>query len=155
MWEPFQRYRALDPEARKIFRRAAVLLPLVGASLRLRGYKRTQERLQARWECRNQALPQSASSKDIVEKTCRMVRAAVRYGIPGASCLEASLTLWYLLRLQGISASMRIGVRKHANLFEAHAWVEHEGAALNQVEEVHRHFAPFDSTFHGPPKEEP
>lgn len=84
-----------------------------------------------------------------------MVRAAVRYGIPGASCLEASLTLWYLLRLQGISASMRIGVRKHANLFEAHAWVEHEGAALNQVEEVHRHFAPFDSTFHGPPKEEP
>jgi hypothetical protein len=155
MWEPFQRYKALDPEARKIFRLAAVLLPLVGASLRLRGYKKTQEWLQARWERRNPALPQSASSREIVEKSCRMVRAAVHYGIPGASCLEASLTLWYLLRLQGISASVRIGVRKHTNLFEAHAWVEHEGAALNQLEEGHRHFAPFDSTFHGPPKEEP
>jgi hypothetical protein len=155
MWEPFQRYKALDPEARKMFRRAAILLPLVGASLRLRGYKRTQEWLQARRERRNPALPQSASSREIVEKTCRMVRAAVHYGIPGASCLEASLTLWYLLRLQGISASVRIGVRKHTNLFEAHAWVEHEGAALNQSEEGHRHFAPFHSTFHGPPKEEP
>ena len=155
MWEPFQRYKALGPEARKIFRRAAVLLPLVGASLRLRGYKKTQEWLRARWERRNQALPQFASSKDIVEKTCRMVRAAVHYGIPGVSCLETSLTLWYLLRLQGISASVRIGVRKDTNRFEAHAWVEYEGAALNQLEGVHRHFAPFHSTFHGPPKEEP
>lgn len=155
MWEPFQRYKALDPEARKMFRRAAVLLPLVGASLRLRGYGRTQAWLQARWKRRKQPLPQTANSRDIVENTCRMVRAAVHYGIPGASCLEASLTLWYLLRLQGIPASVRIGVRKRADLFEAHAWVEHEGAALNQLEEGHRHFAPFDSTFHGPPKEEP
>lgn len=155
MWEPFQRYKALDPEARKILRLAAVLLPLVGASLRLRGYRKTQEWLQARWERRNPALRQSASSKDIVEKTCSMVRAAVHYGIPGVSCLETSLTLWYLLRLQGISASVRIGVRKDTNRFEAHAWVEHEGTALNQLEEVHRHFAPFHSTFHGPPEEEP
>ncbi len=137
-----------------MFWRAAVLLPLVGASLRLRGYKKTQEWLQARCVRRNPAMPQTASSKNIVEKTCRMVRAAVRHGLPGASCLEESLTLWYLLRLQGIPANLRIGVRKHANLFEAHAWVEHEGAALNQVQEVHRHFAPFDSEFRVPPKEQ-
>jgi hypothetical protein len=138
-----------------MLRRAAVLLPLIGVSLRLRGYGRTQEWLQARWERRCPSLPQAAGSKDTVEKTCRMVRAAVRHGMPGASCLEASLTLWYLLRLQGIPANLRIGVRKHANLFEAHAWVEHEGAALNQVEEVHRHFAPFDSKFLVPPNEQP
>lgn len=154
MWEPFRRYKALDSEARKMFRRAAILLPLVGVSLRLRGYKKTQEWLQARLVRRNPALAQATSSKDIVEKTCRMVRAAVHYGMPGASCLEASLALWYLLRLQGISASVRIGVRKHTNLFEAHAWVEHEGAALNQLEEVHRHFAPFDSKFHVPPNDQ-
>jgi hypothetical protein len=83
-----------------MFQRAAVLLPLMGVSLRLRGYGRTQAWLQARWERRKQPLPQTANSKDIVEKTCRMVRAAVHHGMPGASCLEASLTLWYLLRLQ-------------------------------------------------------
>jgi hypothetical protein len=138
-----------------MFRRAAILLPLVGVSLRLRGYKKTQEWLQARLVRRNPALAHTTSSKDIVEKTCRMVRAAVHYGMPGASCLEASLALWYLLRLQGISASVRIGVRKHTNLFEAHAWVEHEGAALNQLEEVHRHFAPFDGKFHVPPNDQP
>jgi len=138
-----------------MFRRAAVLLPLVGISLRLRGYGWTQEWLQARWERRNHPLPQTTSSKEIVEKTCRMVRAAAHHGMPGASCLEVSLTLWYLLRLQGISASLRIGVRKRTALFEAHAWVEHDGAALNQPEEAHRHFAPFDNEFPAPPKEQP
>jgi len=138
-----------------MFRRAAVLLPLVGMSLRLRGYGRTQAWLQARWERRRAALPPAADRKDIVERTCRTVRAAVHYGLPGASCLEASLTLWYLLRLQGIPANLRIGVRKHADLFEAHAWVEHEGAALNQVEETHRHFAPFDSKSYVSPNDQP
>jgi len=138
-----------------MFWSAIVLLPLVGASLRLRGYKRTHEWLQARRARRSLSLPQTASSTNIVETTCRMVRAAVRHGLPGASCLDESLTLWHLLRLQGISATMRIGVRKQADPFEAHAWVEYEGTALNQPEEAHRHIFPFDREFHEPPKEQP
>jgi len=138
-----------------MFRRAAVLLPLVGLSLRLRGYGRTQAWLQARWERRSPASPQIGKGKEIVENTCRVVRAAVRHGMPRATCLEASLTLWYLLRLQGIPANLRIGVRKQANFIEAHAWVEHEDAALNQLVEAHRHFAPFDSKFLVPPNDQP
>ena len=153
MLELLQRYRALDSEARKAFWRAAVLLPLIRVSLRLRGYKRTQEWLQPFGERRGLASPQSARNKDIVEKTCRMVRAAVRYAMPGASCLEASLALWHLLLLQGISASLRIGVRKNSDIFEAHAWVEHQGTALNQLEQAHRHYAPFDSEMAIEPKE--
>src|SRR5271165_3595507 len=145
MWEPFQRYKALDSEARKLFRRAAVLLPFVGVSLRLRGYRKTQEWLQVRLERGRAVLPMPATSKVIVEKTCRMVRAAVHYAMPRAGCLEESLTLWYLLALQGISASVRIGVPKQTDHFEAHAWVEHEGVALNQPEEVHHHYVPFYS----------
>lgn len=155
MWESFQRYRALDSEARKLFRRAAVLLPLVKVSLRLRGFGKTQEWLRVRLERGHPAQSTSASSKVIVEKTCRMVRAAVHYAMPRARCLEESLTLWYLLRVQGISASVRIGVPKQTEPFEAHAWVEHEGVALNQFEEVRDHYVPFDSQFPGPPKEEP
>lgn len=155
MWESFQRYRALDSEARKLFRRAAVLLPVVKDSLRLRGFGKTQEWLRVRLERGNAAQSTSVSSKVAVEKTCRMVRAAVHYAMPRARCLEESLTLWYLLSVQGISASLKIGIPKQTEPFEAHAWVEYEGVALDQLEEVRDHYVPFDSEFPGPPEEEP
>ena len=83
-----------------------------------------------------------------------MVRAAARYGFVRATCLEESLTLWHLLRKQGHGAKLRIGVRKRAQKFEAHAWVEHDGTALNQAEQMHRHYAAFESEFVGEGSEE-
>jgi transglutaminase superfamily protein len=73
-----------------------------------------------------------------------MVRAAQRYSIARYTCLEESLTLWHLLQEQGIAARMRIGVRKENGKFEAHAWVECGGEALNQDEAMHRHYAAFE-----------
>jgi hypothetical protein len=73
-----------------------------------------------------------------------MVRAALRYSIARYTCLEESLTLWYLLRERGIAARVRIGVRKENGKFEAHAWVEYGGEALNQNDAMHRHYAAFD-----------
>lgn len=46
MWEPLRRFSALEPNARAIFLRAAVLLPLISLSLKLRGFRSTQARLQ-------------------------------------------------------------------------------------------------------------
>jgi hypothetical protein len=146
MWEPLKRYNALDAEARRIFWRAAVLLPVVRISLRRRGYKKTQEWLERRLEQRA-ASERAGEHKTSIERTCRMVRAAASYGIGISSCLEESLVLWYLLRTEGISACLRIGVRKEKGEFAAHAWVEHEGVALNQKEEMHRHYAAFEQEF--------
>jgi hypothetical protein len=147
MWKAFQRYRLLDPEARKLFRWAALLLPLVALSLRARGFKRTKEALERRLESSGSvALPDEPPS-ETVERTARMIRAAVRYGLARPTCLAESLGLWYLLRRQRVNAELRIGVRKVAQQFEAHAWVEFDGAALNQAEQQHRHYAAFDSAF--------
>jgi len=145
MWEQLQRYRALDSEARRTFRRAAALLPVMKASLRLRGFKKTRESLEKRERQESSPPAQSGAGLNQVLKTSRMVRAAAQYGFLRASCLEESLTLWYLLRKQGYAAKLRIGVRKAAEKFEAHAWVEHQGAPLNQTEELHRHYAAFES----------
>jgi hypothetical protein len=82
-----------------------------------------------------------------------MVRAAEHYGLTRCTCLEESLALWYLLGRQNISSRIRIGVRRQAGKFEAHAWVEYEGEALNQPEELHRHYAPFESEFDTLPAE--
>ncbi len=155
MWKAYQRYRALDPDARRLFRRAAMLLPLITVLLRLRGFGKTQKWLQVRLQKNQPTLPKYATSKEIVEKTCRMVRAAVHYSMTRAGCLEQSVALWYLLNSQGFSANVRIGVPKHSEPFEAHAWVEYEGEALNQLDEVPKHYVPFDRIFPGPPKEEP
>ena len=147
MWKQLQRYRALDSEARKTFRRAAMLLPVVKASLRLRGFKKTRESLE-KHQSRGSAEPSVSGGRlEAVLGISRMVRAATRYGFVRSSCLEESLTLWHLLRKQGYEAKLRIGVRKAAQKFEAHAWVEHNGVALNQAEQMHRHYAAFESEF--------
>jgi Transglutaminase-like superfamily len=153
MWTLFLRYRALDPEARKLYTRAVALLPLIALSLHLRGFKKTREALQER---RVPGLPVERTKEQrakAVEKTCRMVRAAAHYGMVRPTCLVESLALWHLLDGQSIAAQLRIGVRKLSRKFEAHAWVEVEGVALNQAQELHKHYAAFDSAFSDMPPE--
>lgn len=137
-----------------MFRRAVFLLPMVRARLRFTGYKKTQRWLQNRLH-RTEATSSATSAQSAVELTCRMVSAAERY-LPGqASCLEESLLLCHLLESQNIPSVVRIGVRKDGEKFEAHAWVEQDGIALNQHEERHRHYTPFESESRKPPVEEP
>jgi Transglutaminase-like superfamily len=144
MWEPLQRYSALSPEARKLFRRAVFLGALIGVSLRFRGYSKTRGWLQGKLDRHAIQYLETPEIPARLEMICRMVRAAEHYSFVRITCLEESLVLWYLLQSQGISASIRIGVRKPTGKFEAHAWVEREGVALNQIDEQHRHYRAFD-----------
>ena len=145
MWEAFQRFRALDSNARGLFGRAVTLFPWVQASLRLRGFKRTKASLQRKLPAESAATPNNLS--EIVQTVARMVKAGGRYGLMHANCLEESLVLWYLLRCEQIPAALRIGVRKSKENFEAHAWVEYEDAPLNQGEWTQPHYAAFESEF--------
>ena len=76
-----------------------------------------------------------------------MVRSAAHRTWGSPACLEQSLALWWLLGRQGIASSVRIGTRKTDQKFEAHAWVESGGAALNEAEEPHQHYAAFEEAF--------
>jgi len=82
-----------------------------------------------------------------------MVRAAVRHSLGHPTCLEESLGLWWLLGRRGISSELRIGVRKHNEKFEAHAWVEREGTAVNEPQGLHEHYAAFDAELLSVPPE--
>ncbi len=138
-----------------MFRRALFLLTLIRGMLRLRGYRKTQHWLQEKLRHPPISAPPATEIASILEMTCRMVRAAERYSPGQATCLEESLLLWYLLQSQNISTALRIGVRKQKDKFEAHAWVEKDGLALNQQEEQHRHYAPFDGDLQTPPEHQP
>lgn len=153
MWKAFQRYRALDPEACTLFHWATLLLPCVGLSLRVRGFKSTKAALERRLSAASERPLPNVPAVETVGRTARMVHAALRYGVVRSTCLAESLALWYLLRKQRVNAELRIGVRKTGQKFEAHAWVEFEGVALNQPEAQHRHYAAFDNAFSDLPRE--
>ena len=153
MWEKLRRFSALDPAAQSLFLRATFLLPFVSLSLRWHGFRATQSFLQKLLSL-TAAERDSSLAAERLALTAHLVNSADRYGLIHASCLAKSLTLWWLLERQGIASDLRIGVRKENRKFEAHAWVERDGAALNEPDEHHRHYAAFDAAFSSWPREE-
>ena len=154
MWERLRRFSALERPAQELFLRAVVLLPLVALSLRWRGFKTTQAALQRFLSKANPESDAVLAGKDVAV-TARMVNAADRHGLVHPSCLAKSLTLWWLLGRQGIPSHLRIGIRKEKEKFEAHAWVECDGTALNEPDEHHHHYSAFDGALSSLPPEEP
>src|SRR6266571_413831 len=152
MWERFRRFSGMELPAQELFLRAVVLLPLVALSLRWRGFRATQAALQ-RFLSKANPGPAAALLSKAAAVTAHMVNAADRHGLVHPSCLAKSLTLWWLLARQGISSHLRIGIRKEGEKFEAHAWVESDGIALNEPEEHHHHYAAFDAAFSKLPPE--
>jgi hypothetical protein len=153
MWERLRRFSALERPAQKLFLRALVLLPLVALSLRWRGFRATQAALQRFLSNPSQEPDGPVMSKDVAV-TAHMVNAADRHGLVHPSCLAKSMALWWLLGRQGIPSHLRIGIRKEKEKFEAHAWVERDGAALNEPDEHHHHYVAFDAALSALPPEE-
>ena len=153
MWERFRRFNALERPAQELFLRAVVLLPLVTLSLRWRGFGRTQASLKLILSNAHPEHEPGLVSRDAAV-TAHMVNAADRHGLVRPSCLAKSLTLWWLLGRQGIPSRLRIGIRKEKEKFEAHAWVERNGTALNEPDEPHHHYAAFDASLSALPPEE-
>jgi hypothetical protein len=132
-----------------MFFRAGVLLAVISLSLKIRGFRVTQQALQ-KFSVPSQTAKQLGEhlmDGERVKLAVRMVNAAARYGLGQASCLEKSLALWWLLQREGMTSSVRIGARKLSGRFEAHAWVERDGVALNEPVEGHQHYATFDAAF--------
>ena len=79
----------------------------------------------------------SLSSQFSIERLEWAVRTAGRR-LPGPTCLTQALALHHLLARAGYTSTVQIGVAKTADRgFEAHAWVEYEGATLlNSASEV-------------------
>lgn len=78
-----------------------------------------------------------ARSRRRAEGLSLAVRRAAEFGLFRPKCLAQSLALQSLLRREGIPGSqVRIGVRRDARGFAAHAWVELDGAPLGERAEV-------------------
>lgn len=119
-----------------------LLLPFIAGSLRLFGFRRVQAFL-AHWSAAGNPRRTALGARP-AEEVSWLVATAARLGPYRASCLPRALALWWLLRRQGNPVDLRIGVRTIAGQLMAHAWVEHEGVALDGDPDTARQFAPFE-----------
>jgi len=143
MTETWHRFWRLSGFERGVTLEAAAVLVATRVGLRLAGFRRWQAAVA--WLMPSEAAYNT--EQDVVNSAraiARMEQSAANHLFSRANCLEQSLALWWLLRRRGIAAELRIGARKDAGRFEAHAWVESSGIVLNDTSESHLHFVPFD-----------
>lgn len=137
----------LSRRSRGVALEAALALAVTWAGLRLVGFRRWKTllvRLAPPNPDGTRPLGQARIEK--AREIARVQEAVSRHLIFHVSCLEQSLVLWWLAARRGIPAELRIGARKQAGRFEAHAWVELGNLVLNHSGEAHPHFAPFDGS---------
>lgn len=130
----------LSGPERATFLTAVLLLPGVAVGTRLFGLKRCQTFLLNHSGASNKFAPQTQENQ--AKSTARLVRAAAMHGLRKGNCLQQSLCLWWLLNRQGIKTQLRIGMQQEQNQIKGHAWVEYEGAVLNDEPDVPNRYTP-------------
>lgn len=134
---------AVPPADRRLFARALLLLPWLKLGLALLGFNRLAaalKRLSAR------AAGERRPAAGELARYGRAVERAARHLPGGATCLERSLLLLWMLRRAGLSCELRVGVRRGEDgALLAHAWLEHEGQPVGDHPEVAESYAPFDA----------
>jgi hypothetical protein len=90
---------------------------------------------------RTESLPAAAETGLETVRAFEYAVAMAAALYPGrAKCLEQSLTLYYLLRRQGVNVKFIMGVQVYP--FGAHAWVEYRGEPVTDVAEHVSWFVP-------------
>jgi transglutaminase superfamily protein len=140
-WRTFSR---LTKAERLVALEAAFGLTSTWIALRTVGFRRWRKVLESLATRKKTNAPTTEVPMRKIANVVRMEEAAARNLFFDTNCLEQSLVLWWLLQKRGVEADLLIGARKDANRFEAHAWVEFAGAALNSTGEGHLHFVPFE-----------
>lgn len=120
--------------------RSALTILVLKFLLRTRGYGWTLQWIRRGIDSRKESTSVQPGDIGAAERAVAMAGALY----PGrALCLEQSLTLYLLLRRQGVPVKYRQGVQAYP--FQAHAWVEFQGEPVNDVPEHVRHFVPLSS----------
>ena len=121
---------------------ASLLMPVIWACLRVFGLPRTLA-----WAAALRRMgPVSGTHVLTPASLGRLVNIAARYGPMRAACLVRSLVLIRILSGRGVKGNLKIGVRKGlSSQLDAHAWVEYDGAPVNDCPNVATDFAVFDT----------
>ena len=82
------------------------------------------------------------NTQDVLERVCTAVNYACIWHPKHALCLQRAFVTTYLLRQRGVDARMVFGAQKIP--FQAHAWVEVNGCAVNERSDVQATYSVWD-----------
>jgi hypothetical protein len=82
------------------------------------------------------------NAQDAFERVCSAVNYACIWYPKQSLCLQRSFVTTYLLRRHGVDARMVLGAQKIP--FQAHAWVEVNGRAVNERSDVQATYSVWD-----------
>jgi Transglutaminase-like superfamily len=148
MMQRWRRFRRLSGFDRGIVLEAAAGLLISWLAVRLLGSRVCKSVFERPLAARN-SWNSKSDEADVLRVTRRIAHLEAVTATNlffRASCLELSLVLCRMLRRRGMNADLRIGARKEANRFEAHAWVELDGTVIDGGAAEHMHFVPFEQS---------
>jgi hypothetical protein len=79
-----------------------------------------------------------------IDAMLRAVRCAAGHHLYPMKCLPQSLALAWLLARRGVAVDLRLGVSRQRQKFEAHAWLELDGIAINDTAQSTQRFLPLN-----------
>jgi len=125
-------FSSMGPEERRLFLEALVLPVMISLGFRILGVHRVQAALR-QWSRRAKLPRPFTPSSDCIRRAKRAQHIVKRLTGLGGNCLVRALTLWTMLLRLGLSTDLRVGFRKRDGTFEGHAWLEHDGAPINEA----------------------
>ncbi|MGB9242012.1 MAG: lasso peptide biosynthesis B2 protein [Candidatus Acidiferrales bacterium] len=123
---------------------AVIGLPIAWLAVRLLGFRICRAAFEKPRFAAQNSKSREADTLNIARRIAHLEAVTATNLFSRTSCLEQSLVLCRMLRRRGLNADLRIGARKEANRFEAHAWVEVEGNVVDGGGTGHLHFVPFE-----------
>ena len=144
MMQRFRRFRRLSGFERGVVLEALIALPVAWLAVRLLGFRVCRGAFEERARAARNSSFLETDTLNIAKRIARLEAVTAANLFFRTSCLEQSLVLCRLLRRRGINAGLRIGARKEADRFEAHAWVEMAGNVVDGGGTEHLHFRPFE-----------
>ena len=144
MMQRFRRFRRLSGFERGVVLEAVIGLPIAWLAVRLLGFRICRAAFEKPRAAAQNSKSREADTLDIARRIAHLEAVTAANLFFRTSCLEQSLVLCRMLRRRGLNADLRIGARKEANRFEAHAWVEVEGNVVDGGGTEHLHFVPFE-----------
>lgn len=139
---PLARWRQLPADERALALRLLWLLPLIDLSLRSAGFQRSRGWLSRFLPSEGVLLQVSPESLADAQRLAWLARAVGARSLWRTSCLRQALAVWLLLRRRRLPAELKIGVIRREAPFQAHAWVELGGVALDPEAAAHAAFPP-------------
>jgi len=133
MWNTYRKFFQLPPESKRFVIRIPLILAMTYAGLELFGLKLLLARIQ-------RLVPTAGRLAECgpqeIQTYTRLFSAVAQRCPLRLKCLGRSVSLCWLLRQQGIDATVHIGVRKENDGLDAHAWVQFGDFVIDDTKNV-------------------